>query len=131
MQPLNQMAAVALHDAQGYVGELCKNSRSKSSRKNCADRGHKAQHNAPRGIPACRLNIVAHLLDLPDEPLGPVKKHATCGRQEHAASVTDKKLHPKLLLKQLYLPAKPGLGDPETIRRLAKASELRNRPERT
>jgi hypothetical protein len=68
---------------------------------------------------------------LPDESLGPIKKHATCARQEHAASVTDKKLHPKLLLEKLYLPAKPGLRDPETIRRLAQASEFRNRPERT
>jgi hypothetical protein len=77
------------------------------------------------------LNIVAHLLDLPDEPLRPVKKHAASARQEHAASVTDKKLHPKLLLEKLYLPAKPGLRDPETIRRLAQASEFRHSPERT
>jgi hypothetical protein len=77
------------------------------------------------------LHIVAHLLDLPDETLGPVKKQAAGAGQEHPASVTDKKLHPKLLLEKLDLPAKPRLGDPETIRRFAKASEFRNRAERT
>jgi hypothetical protein len=77
------------------------------------------------------LNVVAHLLDLPDKALGPVKKYAAGACQEHAAPIADEKLHSQFLLEKPDLSAKPGLSYPEAIRRFAKASEFRNRPERT
>src|SRR6188768_921490 len=96
----------------------------KPARKNRADRGHKVQNDTACGIASGRLDIVAHLLDLPHEALGPIEKHAAGDCRQHAASVSDKELHPQLLLEKLDLSAKSGLGGPKAIRRLAQASKL-------
>ena len=84
----------------------------KPAREHRTDRGHEAENDPASGIASGRFDIVAYLLDLPDEALGPIEQHAAGARQEHAATISEEELHPQLLLEKLDLSAEPGLGGP-------------------
>jgi hypothetical protein len=77
------------------------------------------------------LDIVANLFDLTDQTRGPIEQHAAGVRQEHAASVTDEKIDPKLVLEEFDVSTESRLSGPKPISRLAETPQFRNGPEST
>ena len=93
-------------------------------RNHAAHGGHKAQHHAPRGRSSRGLDLVAHLVDLPDDACRPGKQNAAGVGQHHAAAVPGKQLGPQFMLEQLDLAAQRRLRHPQRVGGFAEAAEL-------
>ena len=65
------------------------------------------------------MNIVADLFDLAHQTGGAVEQDPAGAGQQHATSVADKKLDPKLMLEEFYVPAQRRLGGAQPVSRLA------------
>ena len=124
VQPLDQMPAIALHDAQRDIGKFVEDAAGKSAGQDGAHRRHQPQDDAPRRVAVRGFEILADLLDLADQAGGAVEQHAAGAGQQHAAAVADEQLDAKLVLEQLDVPAERRLGGAKPVRRLAEASEL-------
>ena len=129
VQPLDQMPAIALHDAQRDIGKFVDDAAGQSSGQHRAHRRHQPEDDAARRIAVGRFQIVADLFDLANEPRGAVEQHPAGAGQQHAAAVADEQLDAKLVLEQLDVPAQRGLGGAQPVRRLAEAAEFRHGPE--
>ncbi len=129
VQPLDQMPAIALHDAQRDVRKLVEDAARKSSGQHGAHRRHHPEDDAPRGAAVGRFEIVADLLDLADQAGGPVEQHPAGAGQQHATPVADEQLDAELMFEQLDVPAQRRLGRAQPVSRLAQASEFRYGPE--
>ena len=83
VQPLDQVPAVALHDAQRDVGKIRDHAAGKSPGKNRAHGRHQAEDDAAGRIAVRRLKVVANLLDLAHQARWCGR--AACGRRWSAA----------------------------------------------
>src|SRR5450631_4150440 len=131
VQPFNQMASIAFHDAQRDIWKFRDDPAGQPPRQHGAYRRDQAKDDPSGGSPARRLNIVANLFDLAHQTGGAVEQHPTGARQQHATSVADEEFNPKLVLEQLDMPAESRLSGAQPICRLAQTPELRDGPEGT
>ena len=95
-----------------------------------ADGRHQAEDDAARRTALRRLQVVADLLDLADQPGGAVEQHPAGAGQQHAAAVAHEQFDAQLVLEQLDVPAQRGLCGSQPVGRLAEAAELGHGPER-
>lgn len=126
MQPFDKVSAVALHDTQRYAGIAFDRPSREPRRNHAAHRRDEAQHDASRRCPARRLDIVADLVDLPDDTSRSRKKKPAGLGQHHTAAVPAEQLGAQFMLEKLDLTAERGLRYPQRIGSFAEASELRH-----
>ena len=124
VQPFHQMPAVALDDAERNAGVPVDGAPGEPRRNHAAHGRHQAEHHAPRGRSARGLDLVAHLVDLPDDARGPRQQEAAGVGQHHAAAVPGKQLGPQFMLEQLDLTAERRLRHPQRVGGFAEAAEL-------
>ena len=124
VQPLDQMPAIALHDAQRDVGKFVDDAAGETSGQHRAHRRHQSEDDAARRIAVRRFEVVADLFDLADQAGGAVEQHPAGAGQEHAAAVADEQLDAQFMFEQLDVPAQRRLGGAQPVRRLAEAAQL-------
>ena len=123
------MAAVAFDDAERNA-RICVDRAPGEPRRNHAAHGrHQPEHHAPRGRTAGGLDLVAHLVDLPDDARGARQQQAAGIGQHHAAAVPREQLGPQFMLEQLDLAAERRLRHPQRVGGFAEAAELRHATE--
>jgi hypothetical protein len=76
------------------------------------------------------LDIVANLIDLPDDARRPRQQKAASFRQHHAAAVAGKEFGPQFMLEKFDLTTERGLCYPQCVGGFAEASELGHATER-
>jgi hypothetical protein len=76
------------------------------------------------------LDIVANLIDLPDDARRPREKKAASLGQNHAAAIPGKELGPQFMLEKLDLTTERRLCYPQCVGGFAEAAEFRNATER-
>ena len=130
MQPFDEMAAVAFDDPQADPWKGFDASTGEARRKHAAHGRNQPQHHPSGRLPSRRLDIVADLVDLPDDAGGPFEQQAAGIGQHHAAAVAGKQLGAQFMLEQLDLAAERRLRHPQRIGGLAEAAKLRHATER-
>ena len=130
MQPFDEMAAVALDDAERNAGIAFDRAPREPRRNHAAHGRHQPEHHAPRRRPAGGLDLVADLVDLPDDA-GRSRQQQPAGfGQHHAAAVAGKQFGAQFVLEQLDLAAERRLRHPQRVGGLAEASEFGHATER-
>ena len=130
VQPFDQVPAIALDDAQRDIGEFGDDAAGEPSGEHRADGRHQAEDDAARRLALGRLQVVADLLDLADQPGGAVEQHPAGAGQQHAAAVAHEQFDAQLVFEQLDVPAQRRLCGSQAVCRLAEAAELGHGPER-
>ena len=130
VQPFHQMAAVAFDDAERNARIFVDGAPGEPRRNHAAHGRHQPEHHAPRGRAAGGLDLVAHLVDLPDDARRARQQQAAGVGQHHAAAVPGKQLGAQFMLEQLDLAAQRRLRHPQRVGGFAEAAELRHATER-
>ena len=118
VQPFDQMPAVALDDAQRDAGIAFDGAPGEPRGNHAAHGRNQPQHHPPRRRPSGGLDIVANLIDLPDDAGRPRQQQAAGLGQHHAAAVAGEQLGAQFMFEQLDLTAERGLCYPQACRRL-------------
>ncbi|MGY4450612.1 hypothetical protein ACVWZR_005272 [Bradyrhizobium sp. i1.3.1] len=129
MQPFDEMAAVALDDAQRDAGKFFDAAARKARRQHAAHGRNQAEHDLAGRRPLGRLDVVADLVDLPHDAGGACQQETAGFRQHHAAAVAGEQFGAQLMFQQLDLPAQRRLRHAQRVGRLGEAAELRHATE--
>jgi hypothetical protein len=124
VQPFDQMAAVALDDAERDAGIGFDRAPRQPRRKNATDGRNQPQHDPPRGGACGRLDVVADLVDLPHDTGGACQQQAAGFGQHHSPTAAGEQFRAQFVLQQLDLAAQRRLRDPELIGGFAQAAEF-------
>jgi hypothetical protein len=125
------MPAVAFHNAERYPRIAFDGPSSEPRRNHAAHRGNEPEYH-PSGRRSSRgLDIVANLIDLPDDARRPREQKAAGLRQHHAAAVAGKQLGPQFMLEKFDLPTERRLCYSQCVGGFAEAPELGHATERS
>jgi hypothetical protein len=115
VQPFDEMSAVAFHDAQRDAGVALDGPSREPRRNHTAHGRNEPQHHPSGRWPSRGLDVVANLIDLPDDARRPREKQTTSLRQHHAAAIPGKELGAQFMLEKLDLTTERRLRYPQGV----------------
>jgi hypothetical protein len=129
VQPFDEVAAVALDDAQRNAGKCLDAAPREARREHAAHGRNQAKHDLAGRRPLGRLDVVADLVDLPHDAGRASEQKPPGIGQHHAAAVAREQLDAQLVFQKLDLAAERRLRHAQRVGRLGEAAELRHTTE--
>src|SRR3954469_7098303 len=129
VQPFDEMAAVALDDAQRNAGKFLDAAPREARRQHAAHGRDQAEHDLAGRRPLGRLDVVADLVDLPHDAGGARQQQAAGIREHHAAAVAGEQFRTQFVFQELDLPGERRLRHTQRVGCLGEAAELRHATE--